>query len=143
MTILKGGTVSAQMRKGFREGMSRAIQTLSDRASIKPAGLRLVMDLVLERVGGDGNPNAKAAAEIDASMKRGLAKAVAGRVEKQDKDAMKKFLAIGLKNATDEEARVTKRLSKASAVKAAAVIQKPTLQKRVAQVARLFRTVDV
>ena len=77
-------------------------------------------------------------------MKRGLAKAVVGRVDKQDKEAVEKFLAIGLKNAADEEARVTKRLSKASTVKASTgVIQKPTLQKRVGQVARMFRTVDV
>ena len=59
----------------------------------------------------------RAAAEIAASMKRGLAKAVAGRVDKQDKDAVKKLLAIGLKNVTDDEGRVTKRLSKASTVK--------------------------
>ena len=71
MTILKGGNVSAQMRKSFREGMSNAIQTLSTKAAIKPAGLRLVMEDILARVGGEGNPNAKAAAEIDASLKRG------------------------------------------------------------------------
>ena len=142
MMILKGGNVSAQMRKGFREGMSSAIQSLSAKAAIKPADLRLAMEEVLERVGGDGNPNS-AAAEIDASIKRGLAKAVVGRVDKQDKADVKKFLAIGLQKTAKEESRTKRPSKKASTVKSTAHIQKPTLQKRVGSVARAFRTVGV
>jgi len=142
MTILKGGNVTAQMRKSFREGMSSALQMLSDKAAIKPADLRLAMAEVLQRVGGEGNPNAAAAAEIDASIKRGLTKAVAGRVNEQDQADVRKFLAIGLQKAAEEESR-TKRMSKASTVKTTAVIQKPTMQKRVGSVARAFRTVGV
>ena len=47
--------------------MTSALQMLSDKAAIKPADLRLAMAEVLQRVGGEGNPNAAAAAEIDAS----------------------------------------------------------------------------
>ena len=54
------------------------------------------MDEVLQRVGG-GNPNAAAAAEIDASLKRTLTRAVAGRVAQQDQEEVRKFLKIGLK----------------------------------------------
>jgi len=141
MTVLKGGNVTAQMRKSFREGMTSALQMLSAKAAIKPADLRLAMAEVLQRVGGEGNPNA-AAAEIDASLKRGLTRAVVGRVEDQDKADVRKFLAIGLQKAAEEESR-TKRMSKASTVKTTAVIQKPTMQKRVGSVARAFRTVGV
>jgi len=127
--------------------MAGALQTLSAKAAIKTADLRLVMDEVLQRVGGEGNPNAAAAAEIDASLKRTLARAVAGRVEKTDQAEVRKFLQIGLKKAAEEQDRTTrmsmsaKREHQSAAVKDSATdsrrpVQKQTLQKR----ARPFRT---
>ena len=146
IVLKKSVGISSEMRKNLQQGMAGALQTLSNKAAIKPVDLRLVMDEVLQRVGGEGNPNAAAAAEIDASLKRTLGRAVAGRVEKQDQAEVRKFLQIGLKNAAEEQDRTTRMSAKRSeqssmtpAANAAASkrpIQKQTLQKR----ARPFRT---
>ena len=71
------------------------------------------MGEVLARVGG-GSPNTAAAAEIDASIKRTLTRAVAGRVEKADQAEVRKFLKIGLKKADEDEA-FKQRMTQASA----------------------------
>mgnify|MGYP005715815799 CR=1 FL=1 len=103
------------------------------------------MDEVLESVGG-GNPNAAAAAEIDASIKRTLTRAVAGRVGQEDQAEVRRFLKIGLKKAEEQQER-TARMTKKSTVN---VIQKPSMARRAGNgvatqkrgsAARPFRTV--
>jgi len=137
IVLKKSGDISAELRRNFQQGMAGALQTLSAKAAIKPADLRLVMDEVMQRVGG-GSPNAAAAAEIDASLKRTLVRAVAGRVEKQDQAEVREFLRLGLKKAAEEQERTTRMTkTKTSTVN---VIQKAGLQKRVGS-ARAFRTV--
>ena len=136
ITLKKSADISPALRKNFQEGFASALQSISSRAAIKPADLRRVMDEVLQRVGG-GNPNAAAAAEIDASIKRTLTRAVAGRVDQQDQAEVRKFLKIGLKKAEEQQERTTRMTKPKSTVN---VIQKPAMQKRVGA-ARPFRTV--
>ena len=50
---------------------------------IRPEDIRAATDLVLGRVGGGDSANARAAA-TDASLKHGLAKVAAGKVQKKD-----------------------------------------------------------
>ena len=114
ITLKKSADISPALRKNFQEGFASALQSISSKATIKPEDLRLIMGEVLARVGG-GSPNAAAAAEIDASIKRTLTRAVAGRVEKADQAEVRKFLKIGLKKADEDEAFVKQRMTQASA----------------------------
>ena len=142
--------ISSEMRRNFQLGVAGALQTLSTKSAIKPSDLRLAMDEVLQRVGG-GNPNAGAAAEIDASLKRTLTRAVAGRVEKQDQAEVRKFLKIGLKKAEEDEgfkqrmtqASVRERDRTRGAERRGSASAKPVIQKLVKKnsTARSFRTV--
>jgi len=137
ITLKKSADISPELRRNYQEGFAAALQSLSKKAAIKPADLRLVMDEVMQRVGG-GSPNAAAAAEIDASLKRTLVRAVAGRVEKQDQAEVREFLRLGLKKAAEEQDRTTRMTkTKTSTLN---VIQKAKLQNRVGS-ARAFRTV--
>jgi len=113
ITLKKSADISPELRKNFQEGFASALQSISSKAAVKPEDLRLIMGEVLARVGG-GSPNAAAAAEIDASIKRTLTRAVAGRVEKADQAEVRKFLKIGLKKADEDEA-FKQRMTQASA----------------------------
>jgi len=113
ITLKKSADISPELRKNFQEGFASALQSISSKAAVKPEDLRLIMGEVLARVGG-GSPNTAAAAEIDASIKRTLTRAVAGRVEKADQAEVRKFLKIGLKKADEDEA-FKQRMTQASA----------------------------